>query len=88
MPIRLKRPSPKQSGPDSSRSIAGGDQLALHALFTQTHRIVFTLIMRIVGNRETAEEVTLDVFHDVCVDPLLALVEPQPVDCPRARLVS
>ncbi len=47
------------------QSIAGGDQLALHALYTQTHRIVFTLIIRITGNRETAEEVTLDVFHDV-----------------------
>jgi RNA polymerase sigma-70 factor, ECF subfamily len=45
--------------------IGTGDQLALHALFAQTHRIVFTLIVRITSNRETAEEVTLDVFHDV-----------------------
>lgn len=45
--------------------IAAGDQLALHALYEDTHRIVFTLIVRIVNNRETAEEVTLDVFHDV-----------------------
>jgi DNA-directed RNA polymerase specialized sigma24 family protein len=29
------------------------------------HRIVFTLIVRITNNRETAEELTLDVFHDV-----------------------
>jgi RNA polymerase sigma-70 factor (ECF subfamily) len=29
------------------------------------HQIVFTLVVRIVMNRETAEEVTLDVFHDV-----------------------
>jgi RNA polymerase sigma-70 factor (ECF subfamily) len=47
------------------QSIAAGDQRALHALYTQTHRIVFTLIMRIVSNRETAEELTVDVFHDV-----------------------
>ena len=47
------------------RSIAGGDQLALHELYTHTHRIVFTLIVRITRNRETAEELTLDVFHDV-----------------------
>ncbi len=47
------------------QSIASGDQLALHALFARTHRIVFTLSMRITRNRETAEEVTLDVFHDV-----------------------
>jgi RNA polymerase sigma-70 factor, ECF subfamily len=47
------------------RSIAAGDQLALHSIYELTHRIVFTLIMRIIGNRETAEELTLDVFHDV-----------------------
>ena len=47
------------------RAIAGGDQLALHSLFEQTQRIVFTLIARITMNRETAEEVTLDVFYDV-----------------------
>jgi RNA polymerase sigma-70 factor, ECF subfamily len=47
------------------KSIAGRDPLALHALYERSHRVVFTLIMRITGNRETAEEVTLDVFHDV-----------------------
>jgi len=47
------------------RAIAAGDEQALHALYEQTHRIVFTLTMRIIGNRETAEELTLDVFHDV-----------------------
>jgi RNA polymerase sigma-70 factor, ECF subfamily len=47
------------------RSIAAGDQRALHALYERTHRIVFTLSMRITNSRETAEEVTLDVFHDV-----------------------
>jgi RNA polymerase sigma-70 factor (ECF subfamily) len=47
------------------RSVAAGDQLALHALYERAHRAVFTLVMRITANRETAEEVTLDVFHDV-----------------------
>jgi len=47
------------------RSIAGRDQVALHALYERAHRVVFTLIFRITGDRETAEEVTLDVFHDV-----------------------
>ena len=47
------------------RSIAAGDQLALHALYERAHRPVFTLIMRITANRETAEELTIDVFHDV-----------------------
>jgi RNA polymerase sigma-70 factor (ECF subfamily) len=47
------------------RSIAKGDQRALHALYQQSHRIVFTLTMRITRNREIAEELTVDVFHDV-----------------------
>ena len=47
------------------RSVAAGDQRALHALYERAHRVVFTLSMRITANRETAEEVTLDVFHDV-----------------------
>jgi RNA polymerase sigma-70 factor (ECF subfamily) len=47
------------------RSIAAGDQIALHALYERAHRIVFTLVMRITANRETAEELTIDVFHDV-----------------------
>jgi len=47
------------------QAIAAGDQRALHALYTQTHRIVFTVIMRIVSSRETAEELTVDVFYDV-----------------------
>jgi RNA polymerase sigma-70 factor, ECF subfamily len=47
------------------QSIAAGDQLALHALYEMSHRIVFTLIMRITANRETTEELTVDVFHDI-----------------------
>jgi len=50
---------------DLVREMAAGDQLALQNLYGRTHRIVLTLIMRIVNNRETAEELTLDVFHDV-----------------------
>ena len=47
------------------QSIAAGDQRALHARYERTHRLVFTLTVRITNNRETAEELTLDVFHDV-----------------------
>jgi len=47
------------------RAVAAGDQGALHSIYEQTHRIVFTLIVRITANRETAEELTLDVFYDV-----------------------
>lgn len=47
------------------QAIADGDQQALRALYERTHRLVFTLGMRICGNPEIAEEITLDVFHDV-----------------------
>jgi RNA polymerase sigma-70 factor (ECF subfamily) len=47
------------------RSMAAGDQAALHQLYDRTHRLVFTLAVRITGSRETGEEVTLDVFHDL-----------------------
>ena len=60
-----KAPIPEQDWVTLVQSIAGGDQLALHALYERTHRPVFTLIMRITANRETAEELTIDVFHDV-----------------------
>ena len=47
------------------RLVAAGDQQALHALYQRAHRIVFTLSVRITNSRETAEEVTVDVFHEV-----------------------
>jgi DNA-directed RNA polymerase specialized sigma24 family protein len=47
------------------RSVAAGDPVALHGLYQRTNRLVFTLIMRIIGNREIAEEFTLAVFYDV-----------------------
>lgn len=60
-----KAPVPEQEWTALVQLIAGGDQLALHALYDRAHRPVFTLIMRITANRETAEELTIDVFHDV-----------------------
>jgi RNA polymerase sigma-70 factor (ECF subfamily) len=62
---KSKPPVPEQDWVILVQSIAAGDELALHALYEMAHRIVFTLIMRITANRETAEELTLDVFHDV-----------------------
>ena len=56
---------PEQDWAKLVHSIAGGDQFALHALYEMAHRMVFTLVMRITANRETAEELTVDVFHDV-----------------------
>jgi RNA polymerase sigma-70 factor (ECF subfamily) len=61
----FKAPAPEQEWVTLVQSIAEGDQLALHALYERAHRPVFTLIMRITANRETAEELTVDVFHEV-----------------------
>ena len=60
-----KAPVTEQTWATLVQSIAARDQLALHTLYEMAHRIVFTLIVRITGNRETAEELTIDVFHDV-----------------------
>jgi RNA polymerase sigma-70 factor (ECF subfamily) len=47
------------------QAVADGNQAAFRKLYDGAHRIVFTLVVRITANQETAEEVTLDVFHDV-----------------------
>ena len=62
---RSKAPAREQGWATLVQSIAAGDQYALHSLYERAHRPVFTLIMRITANRETAEELTIDVFHDV-----------------------
>jgi len=50
---------------DLVRCVAAGDQRALRCLYDWTHRLVYTLSVRITGDPQAAEEVTLDVFHDV-----------------------
>jgi RNA polymerase sigma-70 factor, ECF subfamily len=47
------------------RLVGERDEDALHALYERTHHIVFTLMVRITHSREMAEELTVDVFHDV-----------------------
>lgn len=46
------------------RAVGSGDPRALRALYDRTHRLVFTLIVRLVKDRQTAEELALDVFHE------------------------
>ena len=60
-----KRAVPEEEWAALVQSTAAGDQRALQVLFERTHRIVFTIIMRITANRKTAGELTVDVFHDV-----------------------
>jgi len=44
--------------------MATGNQLALRELYGCSYRLVFTLTMRITSDRATAEELTVDVFHE------------------------
>ena len=46
-------------------SIAAGDQSALTTLYDSTSRLVFGLVLRVVGDRSTAEEVLLDVYTQI-----------------------
>jgi hypothetical protein len=62
---KSKAPVSEQDWATLVQSIADRDKLALHALYDMAHCFVFTLITRIVANRETAEELTINVFHEI-----------------------
>jgi RNA polymerase sigma-70 factor, ECF subfamily len=47
------------------RLIAQSEEQALAQLYDRYHRLIFSLALAIVNDRETAEEVTLDVFMRV-----------------------
>jgi RNA polymerase sigma-70 factor, ECF subfamily len=47
------------------RQIASGDQSALATLYDSTNRLIFGLILRVLGDAGTAEEVLLDVYSQV-----------------------
>jgi RNA polymerase sigma-70 factor (ECF subfamily) len=47
------------------KDVAAGDQVALGALYDATSRRVFGLALRILRDRDAAEEVTLDVYTRV-----------------------
>jgi len=69
----LYRDNPGSAGPESDwaalvGSVAAGDQLALHALYERTQRLVFTLVLRLTSDRAVAETLTLDLFAGVWRD--------------------
>jgi RNA polymerase sigma-70 factor (ECF subfamily) len=47
------------------KRIAGGDQSALATLYDTTNRLVYGLILRVLGDVSAAEEVLLDVYTQV-----------------------
>ena len=59
------RPRPMPSDEALIRRIANGDKLAMRALFAAHQVRVYRYVMRIVRNREMAEDVVSDVFLDI-----------------------
>ena len=49
----------------SSNSVARGDEAAFSHLYDETSTLVYSLAIRILGNVEDAEEVTLDVYNQI-----------------------
>ena len=47
------------------KQIAGGDQSALSELYDATSRLIYGLVLRILSDAATAEEVLLDVYSQV-----------------------
>ena len=47
------------------QSIAAGDAAALHELYERANRIVFTLLVRLTHNPSVAEDLIVDVFHEI-----------------------
>src|SRR5499427_6450743 len=45
--------------------IATGDQSALAALYDATNRLIYSLVMRVLGDMSSAEEVLIDVYTQV-----------------------
>ena len=44
------------------QKVAQGDEAALSELYDRYARLVFSVTLNMIGNRQTAEEITLDVF--------------------------
>jgi RNA polymerase sigma-70 factor (ECF subfamily) len=51
------------------RRIEGGDSTALATLYDRTNRLLFGLVLRILGDRTSAEEALLDVYTHIWKSP-------------------
>jgi RNA polymerase sigma-70 factor (ECF subfamily) len=45
--------------------VAGADHSALAALYDATNRLVYSIVLRVLGDKEAAEEVLMDVYMQV-----------------------
>jgi RNA polymerase sigma-70 factor (ECF subfamily) len=74
-------------------AVAVRDPAALRALYDRAHRLVFTLALRIGGSRETADEVTVDTFHEIwrrapAYDPKIGTVIAWIMNQARSRAID
>ncbi|MCP9449737.1 MAG: sigma-70 family RNA polymerase sigma factor [Nitrospira sp.] len=65
MTMEPTKPAQDEEWADLIALTAQGDQAALAALYDRTSPQVFGLVLKILKNREVAEEVTLDVYTQV-----------------------
>lgn len=63
--LRFRLQPPNEDWAEWVREAANGDQAALTRLYDSTNRMVYGLILRIVSNTHTAEEVLLDVYLQI-----------------------
>ena len=74
------------------KKIEGGDKSALSALYDGTSRLLFGLVLRILGDRALAEETLLDVYTHVWRQPASYDPRLQPLEwlimIARARAVA
>jgi RNA polymerase sigma-70 factor, ECF subfamily len=63
--LRSRLQPPNEDWGEWVRQAANGDQAALARLYDSTNRMVYGLILRIVSNTHTAEEVLLDVYLQI-----------------------
>lgn len=45
--------------------IAAGDQSALSMLYNSTNRLIYSLVLRVLGDRSLAEEILVDIYAQV-----------------------
>jgi RNA polymerase sigma-70 factor (ECF subfamily) len=63
--------SPEKDWLTLIRAIAGGEELALRALFEKTYPLVSTYLMRMTGDRQMTEDLILEVFEGIwCEAPV------------------
>jgi len=63
--VVMSEPQVEQDDRELIRRIASKDPDALDAFYTRYNRIAFSLVFRVVRNREDAEDVLTDVFWQV-----------------------